>query len=174
MLRLAFKGDGIQIAAPLTVYRVHGGNTTDSVLVEMRQSAITTLTDTYARWLGDDAAAAAACIAHHVARRRPAASFAELDQVGDVITRLLEGFFGAYPASADEHRRIVDNARAAYWRPVRASVRSGRIWLIGCYLRHRSLSVLATLPVDVALSLAAGLVTLLFRPGRMRMDLRQD
>lgn len=174
MLRFAFNGKGVQIEAPLTVYRFHDSNTTHVVGAEMERNAIKILTDIYARWLGGDATAAAACIARHIARRQPAASLAELDQVGRVISRLLDGFFATYPTTADEHRRIVGNARAAYWRPVRASVRGGRIWLIGCYLWHRSLSVLGAFPVDVGLSLAAGLVTLLFRRGRMRVGLSQD
>lgn len=170
MLRLAFAGDGVLIDAPLTLYRVHGRNTTEFVRGEMQENAAKILAEVYARWLNGDAVAAAERIACHVARRQAAASLQELDAVGNDIARLLAGFLATCQPSGRDRQSIVDNARAAFWRVVRASVRSGRIWLIFCYLRRPSLSIVTVAPGDVALSLASGLVTLLFRPGRMRCN----
>jgi hypothetical protein len=170
MLRLAFAGDGMLLDAPLTLYRVHGGNTTGFVQDEMQENATKILAETYARWLDGDAAVAAGRIARHVARRQPAASMRELDAVGADITRLLAGFLSHYETSDSDRQLIVNNAQNAYWRVVRASVRSGRIWLISCYLRRRSFSMAGLSRADVALSIASGLVTLLFQPGRMRRN----
>jgi glycosyltransferase involved in cell wall biosynthesis len=165
MLRLAFAGDGAWIDRPLTVYRMHGGNTTESVRSEMDRNGDRLRAEVYARWLGDDAARAAALIGLLIARRRAASSLAELDDLAEVLLRLLDGFLATYrPAAAD--RRLIDRyTRAAYWRTVRAAVRQGRVWLLGCYRRHRPLSVLTLCPRDAGLSLAAGLLRLILHPG---------
>jgi Glycosyl transferase family 2 len=168
MLRLVLQGDGALIDAPLTLYRVHGRNTTESVRAEMEQNAVRILTETYARWLGDEAPVAAMLIARHVARRRPVTSLPELDQIGAILMRLLDDFVMTYHPNEADRRLVIENAQEAYWRVVRASIRQGRIWLLGCYRRRRSLSILGRRPVDVALSVAAGLTRLLFFSGRMR------
>lgn len=169
VLRLALVGDGARIDQPLTVYRVHGANTTESVRHEMRQHAVTILTEVYARWLGEGAAAAAERIVWHIARHYPASSLAELNEVGDDMERLLASFLATWSPAEADRRRIVDYARAAYWRAVRTNVRDGRVWLIGCYRRHSSLSMLGRVPVDVGVSLLVGLARLVLRQVNRRV-----
>lgn len=166
MLRLALKSDAVLIDAPLTLYRVHSRNTTNSVLPEMQQNAIRILTETYARWLDGDAPEAARLVARHVARRQPASSLAELERIGVFIIRLRDAFFATYRPSNADRCLINRNAQEAYWRAVRASIRQGRVWLLYCYRRHRSLSVIGRFPADVVLSLAAGLAKRLMSPTR--------
>lgn len=167
MLRLSSQSECVLIDAPLTLYRVHRNNTTPSVLAEMEQNAVRVLTETYARWLGDDAPEAARLVARHIARRQPAASASELDRIALAINRLLDAFFATYRPSEADRRLITRSAGEAYWRVVRASIRQGRVWLLGCYGRHRSLSVIGRFPGDVALSLAAGLIRLMLIRGRV-------
>ncbi|MGE0222929.1 MAG: glycosyltransferase family 2 protein [Acetobacteraceae bacterium] len=169
MLRLTLSGDGAQIDEYLTIYRLHGGNTTYAVRSEMFDNSRGVLARTYARWLpAGEALDTAQLVARHVARRHPAVSWSELNGVGAAIERLLALFIATYRPGPSERRRIEEFAQEAYWRAGRATLRSGRIWLIGCYLRRRSLSILVRLPGDVALSLGRGLLRLLVRPGQLR------
>jgi len=168
MLRLSLDGDCAVIDLPLTLYRVHGGNTTARVHPEMAQSAVRALAGIYPRWLGDEAAAAARLMNWHIAQRRPATTLRQLEAIAAVLVRLLDGFLATYQPDHGDRHLIVVSAKDAYWRVVRASIRSGRIWLVGCYLRQPRLSIFRRFPVDLAVSLAAGLVKLAFRPDRMR------
>lgn len=166
MLRLSGRGDCVVIDAPLTLHRVHEKNATPIVAAEMEQNAVRVLTEVYARWLGDEAAVAAKLMSRHVARRRPATSLGELNAIATVLMRLRDSFLATYLPDRADRRLITCSVRNAYWRVVRATIRSGRIGLVSCYLHHPSLAISRRLLVDLALSLAAGLVKLAFRPDR--------
>lgn len=168
MLRLSLQADGRVIDAPLTLYRVHDRNTTWVVHPEMMRNSVAVLAEVYARWVGHEAGAAARLMNRHATLGQPPTSSRELEAFAAALFRLLDGFLATYQPGHDDRRQVTENAKDAYWRVARAGIRSGRIWLAGSYLRHPSLVNFRRLPADLIVSLAAGLVRLAFRPGRMR------
>lgn len=166
MLRLSSQGDCAVIDLPLTLYRMHGNNTTNLVRPEMAQNATKVLAKFYTRWFGSEAAAAAELMHRHIVQRQAATSLGQLEGLAVVLIGLRDGFLTTYQPKHEDRRRIVENAKDAYWRVVRASVRTGRVWLVGCYLRHPSLASVQPFPVDLAESLIIGLVRCAFHFGR--------
>ena len=161
MLRLVSAGDGSVLSEALTIYRVHGGNTTWQVLGEMYRNAVTVQTEHLTPYFGDEAEEAARLIAWHIARRYPVPDRTTLRRLGTLLRRLTETFIAAHRPESEDRARIERYVRQTYWRTLRASIRSGRIWLFGADRGGPTPSVhaLGTLG-DVAESLAVGMLRL--------------
>ena len=130
MLRLASLGDMVALTAPLTVYRVHDNNTTWHVRDEMYRHALIAVEEQFTPWLGIDAAEAAQLITWHIARRQPVPDRPTLLRLGVLLRQLLDAFVTALGPEPEDRQRIEMYARRAYWRALRASIRSGRVWLL--------------------------------------------
>ena len=131
MLRLASTGDAVVLRTALTVYRVHGSNTTSHVHDEMYCHAVIALSEQLAPWLGADAAEAAQLIAWHIARRRPVTNRATLLRLGILLRRLVDAFVADRQPVSEDQAYIEQYTRLVYWQALRAGIRYGRVWLIG-------------------------------------------
>jgi GT2 family glycosyltransferase len=168
MLRLAASGRVAALSEALTVYRVHASNTTWTVQGEMFRHCVTALTERFTPWLGADAAEAAQLIAWHVSRRNPVADRPTLRRLGILLRRLIDEFVATYRPGPDDRASIERYASEAYWRALRAGIRSGHVWLLGADRGGRSAHAAGSAG-DVAVSLAVGMLrlpTLLLRPGQ--------
>ena len=161
MLRLASAGRVEVLDEGLTIYRVHGANTTRRVYDEMHLKAVTMLTEAYARFLGDDAADAARLVALHVTRGYPVPDRRTSRRLGGLLARLVDAFIKTYHPDARDRARIERHAGEMYWRVLRASIRGGQIWCIGDYWHPPNSAVRPKAAVgDVMGSVAAGLLRL--------------
>jgi GT2 family glycosyltransferase len=161
MLRLAFAGRVEVLDEELTIYRVHGANTTRRVYDEMHLNAVTMLSEAYARFLGDDAADAARLVALHVTRGYPVPDRRTSQRLGGLLARLVDAFIKTYHPGAQDRARIERHAGEMYWRVLRARIRGGQIWSIGDYWHPAGPAVQPRAAVgDMLGSLAAGLLRL--------------
>jgi glycosyltransferase involved in cell wall biosynthesis len=161
MLRLAFAGRVEVLDEDLTIYRVHGTNTTRRVYDEMHLKAVAMLTESYARFLDDDAADAARLVALHVTRGYPVPDRRTSRRLGGLLARLAGAFIKTYHPDTRDRARIERHAGEMYWRVLRASIRSGRIWCIGDYWQPPGSVVQPKVGLgDMAGSVAAGLLRL--------------
>ena len=135
MLRMAAAGRVESLDDALTIYRVHGTNTTRRVYDEMHRNAVTMLTESYARFLGDDAAEAARLVALHISRGFPVPDRRTSRRLGGLLARLADAFIDAYRPSGGDRAGIERQAGEMYWRALRAGIRSGRIWCLLDYPR---------------------------------------
>jgi glycosyltransferase involved in cell wall biosynthesis len=161
MLRLAVAGRVEMLDEDLTIYRVHGSNTTRRVYDEMHLKAVTMLTESYARFLDDDAADAARLVALHVTRGYPVPDRRTSRRLGGLLTRLTDAFIKAYHPDASDRARIERFAGEMYWRVLRAGIRGGLVWCIGDYWHPPGSTVQPKAALgDMAGSVAAGLLRL--------------
>ncbi len=165
MLRLSAAGGVAVIDEVLTIYRSHAANTTRTVGRTMFENATAALALAYARWLGEDAQPAAWRIAWHVSRGHAVASWAEMVALGNDITGLRDGFNTTYQPNPTDRAAIDQDAVAAYWKVLVASMSSGRVWLLACALRHPALVPPRRMPGDVVVAIAKGLVRLCLNRG---------
>ncbi len=156
LLRMALLGRVAVLDSVLTLYRVHAGNTTRSVAADMYRHAVQALGEHLAGLMGAEAGEGAALLVWHVGRRRAAADRATLRRLGLLLQRLQEAFVAAYRPEPADLEAIEAYTRHCYWRVLRASLRSGRVWMLGGGAGWAP-------PGDLAASLAVGLLRLPLR-----------
>jgi hypothetical protein len=153
MLRFARIGGVEVLDGKLTTYRVHTTNATWSAADQMYLNAVTALSESFDRWLGNDARDAARLVAWHVSRGQAAKELATLRRLGGYLQRLADDFTASFQANAEQRAQIQGLASEAYWSVLRASLRSGHVWAIREFkFRNTTLRRLA----DAAASVAVG------------------
>ena len=130
MLRLSAAGRIEVLDEALTRYRLHSTNTTWRVRDEMFLNAVKMLSEWLAPWLGRDAAPAARLIVWHISRGNPAADLATLRKFTASIQLVLGKFLENNQVSEADYSGIIAYTRDVYWRLLRTSLRSGRVWLV--------------------------------------------
>jgi GT2 family glycosyltransferase len=161
MLRLAEAGTVEALDEELTVYRLHGANTTRQVHEEMHSKAVAMLTESYSRFLGDDAAEAARLVAWHISRGHAVPDRATSRRLGVLVACLADGFIRAYRPGPLDRARIESSAGQIYWGVLRASIRGGRIWYVWDYWRPAGSAIRPRARLaDIVGSVAAGLLRL--------------
>ena len=125
--RLLGQGDAGFLDEPLVLYRRHPGAV--SVIHEeaMLEYARRVTARVYRPWFGDETEAAALMINQLLFARRPPGSTTELNQLGDVLSRLAHGFLATYALDAEGRAAILAHAGSLWWGVVRSGVRSGQI-----------------------------------------------
>lgn len=112
---------------PLILYRRHPGSITFKHEPEMIAKAIGILAVPYQRWFGPDADAAAALVVTHVMAGKPAVDEPTVRRLGEVLSRMTDGFFETYGVGSADRAMIQRNASEIWWQAVRSATRSGRI-----------------------------------------------
>ncbi len=157
--RLMREGEVGFLNEPLVLYRRHPGAVSVKHEDAMLNYAGQVLERAYRPWFGNDSSAAAQLINQRLLARRPPADGLELAKLGDVLTRLTNGFLGSYSATPEERTAILAQAGAVWWIVVRAGVRSGRITsLLAPPPEIARASRKSFPPLDAAISTASGLV----------------
>jgi glycosyltransferase involved in cell wall biosynthesis len=143
--RLLTCGKIARLDAPLTTYRWHASNFSNTAEARMADGAARVLARAYAPWLGAEAAAAAALMVRYGNDRVTVTDATTMMRLRDLVHRLANGLAEADLANKPE---ILAGARQVLWRLARASVRSG----------HPSLFRLPAPPIDAAMSIALGTI----------------
>ncbi len=127
--RMLGVGEIARLDGVLTTYRYHASNTSHAEPAALNRAAAQVLAEAYRPWLGEGAEGAAMLVVRHLSDRQPVRDGVTLRRLGEVLETLLGGFGGADLAGVDRER-IAGIAGRAWWRSVRAAVRSGHPWLI--------------------------------------------
>jgi glycosyltransferase involved in cell wall biosynthesis len=143
--RLLVRGKIARLDEPLTTYRWHASNFSNTAGARMADGAARVLTRAYEPLLGAEAAAAAALIVRHGNDRVTITDNITMMHVRGFVNRLVDGLADAYVADSPE---ILAGGRQVLWRLSRASVRSG----------YPSLVRLPAPSIDAAISIALGIV----------------
>lgn len=162
--RMLALGDVARLDEVLTTYRYHGGNASLVSADRLNRNAARVLTGAYAPWLGQSSMVAAELVVRHLSDRRPMRDRATLLRLGEILEALLAGYSVGHRLLGADVARVAVIAGQAWWRCVRASVRSGSPWLIGAYGQPRVLAA-AFRPDwrDVVISVGVGSVRRLLR-----------
>ncbi|MBO1073271.1 glycosyltransferase family 2 protein [Roseomonas marmotae] len=123
--RLLPLGGVARLDEVLTIYRAHAGSVSLTEPEGMLRGAAQVLAPAIAPWLGEDAEAAARLIIRHLSERRPVTEAADLDRLGAVLERMLEGFCAAHAPDPADRLQIEAHASRVWWRVIRAGLRSG-------------------------------------------------
>ena len=110
---------------PLVLYRRHASAISKTQEALMQEHAALVLERAYQPWFGAGARAAADVVMTLLLQRRAPRDAAALEALGAVLSQLLEGFLGTYPASADERAAIDSHAAEQWWGSLRAAIRTG-------------------------------------------------
>jgi GT2 family glycosyltransferase len=143
----------------LTTYRYHAANASLARADALNTNAARVLCRAYAPWLGDAAATAAELVVRHLSDRQPVPDAATLDQIGEILERLLREFCAAHDLSMADRRRIGGLAGEAWWRTARGGIRRGAPGMLGRYRARKVLTAdFRPRLGDIAPSVAIGAV----------------
>lgn len=156
--RLLRFGDVARLPQVLTTYRYHATNASLARADLLRTNAAKVLEAAYAPLLGADSGPAALLVTRHLSEREPVRDRRTLDRIGNVLERLLDGYCTQQNLSQTDRGRVAALAAEAWWRTVRAAVRSGAPSMILAWPRPAFASAHRPKPADAAVSLGAGLI----------------
>ena len=143
--RLLTCGKIARLDAPLTTYRWHASNLSNTAGARIADGAARVLARAYAPWLGAEAAAAAALVVRYGNDRVTVTDAETMMRLCDIVHRVANGLAETDP---DKQQEIVAGVRYVLWRFTRASVRSG----------HPSLFRPPAPSIDAVVSLTIGTI----------------
>lgn len=123
--RLLTQGDVGFLNEPLLLYRRHPQAVSLKHEAVMQEHAALVLERAYRPWLGDDARPAADLVMQCCFARQAPDTVAQLQALGDTLTRLIDGFQTTYRPTAVEQQAIEAHAASLWWGSARSAVRSG-------------------------------------------------
>jgi hypothetical protein len=133
--RMAALGEIARLDEPLTLYRLHEGNTYKQQEETMAASAVKVLEPVYRRLFGDAALEAATLVVRHLSRGQPVADEQSLRRLCAVFDTLNRSFCEAPATDEGTRCALLRHAGVLWWRMLRATARQGGVGvdaLLGC------------------------------------------
>ena len=156
MLRL---GAAKVLPEPLVIYRRHNQSLTKTRQAEMIAGTAAVLRDAYSALLGKDAAREAALAAEHFLTGRPASSPELLEELGDLLDRLVAAFLATHQVSGERAQRVIAHASRIWWTVIQTALRAGHVFPATSGYRHfRRRNGVRPSPHRLARSALGGLV----------------
>jgi len=134
--RMSALGGIARLDEPLTIYRLHEGNTYKQQEETMAASAVKVLEPAYRKLFGDEAEEAALLVVRHLSRGQPVADEQALQRLCSVIDTLNRSFPQAEAADAATRIALLRHASTLWERMLRTSARDGTLG-VRALLRHR-------------------------------------
>ncbi len=131
--RLLTQGDVGFLNEPLLLYRRHPQAVSMKHEAVMQEHAALVLERAYRPWLGTGARPAADLVMQCCFARQAPGTVAQLQALGDTLTRLIQGFFTTYAPTPAARRAIEAHAASLWWGSARSAVRSGvtgALWVV--------------------------------------------
>jgi glycosyltransferase involved in cell wall biosynthesis len=109
----------------LAIYRLHDQNLTRTQRSDMIARGAAVLTNAYGALSGMNAAADARLAAEYLMAATPVKTVAVLEQIGDLLNRLVAAYLENSKVSESSAQRIIDSASGLWWETLQSSLRAG-------------------------------------------------